>query len=134
MSLRRDFAPSGFFVLRTPLLPFDELPAWAEGADRTELERRLRVAYERPELREGLYLASPLLCDALDAWGSAHARKSLPALVSYFERAASRPTPFGLFAGCSLGEIGDRTRLELEERSRYRRHTRLDMDYLTAMA
>jgi class I lanthipeptide synthase len=134
MSLRRDFAPSGFFVLRTPLLPFDELRAWAEGADRTELERRLRVAYERPELREALYLASPPLCDALDAWGSAHARKSLPALVSYFERAASRPTPFGLFAGCSLGEIGERTRLELEERSRYRRHTLLDMDYPTALA
>jgi class I lanthipeptide synthase len=134
MSFRRDFAPSGFFVLRTPLLPFDELGAWAEDADRGELERRLHAAYERSELREALYLASPRLCAALDAWGSAHARKSLPALVSYFERAASRPTPFGLFAGCSLGEIGERTRLELEERSRYGRHTRLDMDYLTALA
>jgi class I lanthipeptide synthase len=134
MSFRRDFTPSGFFVLRTPLLPFDELASWAEGADRTELERRLRKAYERPELREALYLASPRLCDTLDAWGSAHARKSLPALVSYFERAASRPTPFGLFAGCSVGEIGEQTRLELDERSRYGRHTRLDMDYLTALA
>lgn len=134
MSFRRDYAPSGFFVLRTPLLPFDELEAWMEGADRTELERRLREAYERPELREALYLASPQLFGTLDAWGSAHARKSLPALVSYFERAASRPTPFGLFAGCSLGELGERTRLELEERSRYGRHTRLDMDYLTALA
>jgi class I lanthipeptide synthase len=134
MSFRRDFAPSGFFVLRTPLLPFDELSAWREGADRAELERRLREAYERPELREALYLASPQLCDTLDAWGSAHARKSLPALVSYFERAASRPTPFGAFAGCSLGEIGERTRLELDQRSRYTRHTRLDMDYLTALA
>jgi thiopeptide-type bacteriocin biosynthesis protein len=134
MSFRRDFAPSGFFVLRTPLLPFDELGAWAEDADRSELERRLREAYERPELREALYLASPQLYAALDAWGSARARKSLPALVSYFERAASRPTPFGLFAGCSLGEIGNRTHLELDERSRYGRHTRLDMDYLTALA
>jgi class I lanthipeptide synthase len=134
MSFSRDFAPSGFFVLRTPLLPFDELAAWAEGADRTELERRLREAFERPELREALHLASPQLCNALDTWDSAHARKSLPALVSYFQRAASRPTPFGLFAGCSLGEIGERTRLELEERSCYRRHTRLDMDYLTALA
>jgi thiopeptide-type bacteriocin biosynthesis protein len=133
MSFRRDFAPSGFFVLRTPLLPFDELDAWTEGADRQMLERRLREAYERPELREALYLASPQLCETLDAWGSEHARKWLPALVSYFERAASRPTPFGLFAGCSLGEIGERSCLELEERRHYRRHTRLDMDYLTAL-
>jgi thiopeptide-type bacteriocin biosynthesis protein len=133
MSFLRDFVPSGFFVLRTPLLPFDELDAWAEGADRQVLERRLREAYERPELREALYLASPQLCERLDEWASGHGRKSLPALVSYFERAASRPTPFGLFAGCSLGEIGERTCLELEERGRYRRHTRLDMDYLTAL-
>jgi lantibiotic biosynthesis protein len=133
MSFRRDFAPSGFFVLRTPLLPFDELEAWTEGADRAELERRLHEAYERPELREALYLASPQLCETLDAWGSEHARKWLPALVSYFERAASRPTPFGLFAGCSLGEISERSYLELEERRHYRRHTRLDMDYLTAL-
>jgi thiopeptide-type bacteriocin biosynthesis protein len=133
MSFRRDFAPSGFFVLRTPLLPFDELDGWMQGADRQLLERRLREAYDRPELREALYLASPRLCETLDAWGSEHARKWLPALVSYFERAASRPTPFGLFAGCSLGEIGERSCLELEERSHYRRHTRLDMDYLTAL-
>jgi lantibiotic biosynthesis protein len=133
MSLRHDFAPSGFFVLRTPLLPFDELQAWTEGTDRAALERRLREVYERPELREALYLASPQLCETLDAWGSERARKWLPALVSYFERAASRPTPFGLFAGCSLGEIGERSCLELEQRRHYRRHTRLDMDYLTAL-
>jgi class I lanthipeptide synthase len=134
MSFRREFAPSGFFVLRTPLLPFDELDAWTEGVDRQVLERRLREAYERPELREALYLASPQLCETLDAWGSEHERNWLPALVSYFERAASRPTPFGLFAGCSLGEIGERSCLELEERRHYRRHTRLDMGYLTALA
>jgi len=134
MSFRRDFVPSGFFILRTPLLPFDELDAWTVNADARLLERRLREAYERPELREALYLASPQLCETLDAWETEQARKWLPALVSYFERAASRPTPFGLFAGCSLGEIGDRSCLALEERGHYRRHTRLDMDYLTALA
>ena len=25
------FAPAGFFALRTPLLPFDELVAWSDG-------------------------------------------------------------------------------------------------------
>jgi thiopeptide-type bacteriocin biosynthesis protein len=133
VSFLHDFVPSGFFVLRTPLLPFDELDAWAEGADPHVIERRLREAYERPELREALYLASPHLSETLDAWGSEQAPKWLSALVSYFERAAGRPTPFGLFAGGSLGEIGDRSRLELGQRRHYRRHTRLDMDYLTAL-
>jgi thiopeptide-type bacteriocin biosynthesis protein len=133
MSFRRDFAPSGFFVLRTPLLAFDELEAWTQGADRQVLERRVREAYERPELREALYLASPQLCETLDARGKEHEPKWLPALVSYFERAASRPTPFGLFAGCTLGEIAERSFLELEGRPHYRRHTRLDMHYLSSL-
>ncbi len=49
-------------------------------------------------------------------------------------RAAARPTPFGLFAGCTTGTIGARTCLRFEGMSRYRRHTRLDMDYLWNLA
>jgi hypothetical protein len=30
------FAPSGFFALRTPLLPFDELLTWSTGLQATE--------------------------------------------------------------------------------------------------
>ena len=30
-ALHQDVAPSGFFALRTPLLPFDELLAWSDG-------------------------------------------------------------------------------------------------------
>src|SRR5688572_5909602 len=76
---------SGFFVMRTPLLPFDEWAAWsrdlelpgaaagpaAEAAfdrDVRRLRERLRGWVVRPEIREAIYLASPSLDDAIDAW------------------------------------------------------------------
>src|SRR6516165_10241784 len=72
-----DFIPCGFFALRTPLLPFDELLAWSDrlespsagddparleaacAADRARLLSRLRATFNRPEAREALFVASP---------------------------------------------------------------------------
>jgi thiopeptide-type bacteriocin biosynthesis protein len=152
---RADYTPSGFFALRTPLLPFDELLAWGEelqapavladparleaalAADRARLRQHLRAAIERPEVREALFVASPDLEERLPVWlrepdGEA-GQKMERALVRYFARMAGRATPFGLFAGCSVGTIGRASRLALAERGRYRRHTRLDMDYVVAL-
>ena len=38
-----------------------------------------------------------------------------------------------LFAGCSTGRIADTTRLTLAPRREARRHTRLDMEYVSAL-
>jgi thiopeptide-type bacteriocin biosynthesis protein len=154
-TLPDDLAPSGFFALRTPLLPFDELLAWGDGleaasagddlarleaavaADRARLRQRLRAVFARPEAREALFLASPDLEERFDLWlrqpESEAGRKIERALVRYFARMAGRATPFGLFAGCSVGTVGAETRVVLADRSRYRRHTRLDMDYLVLL-
>jgi thiopeptide-type bacteriocin biosynthesis protein len=150
------FAPAGFFALRTPLLPFDELTSWSAGlsathltdssaaldaaysADRLLLRQRLRDIISRPEVREALCVASPDLDDRLHVWDrepdSEAGEKIERALVRYFSRMAGRPTPFGLFAGCSVGTTGGPTKLALARRSSYRRHTRLDMDYVVALA
>ena len=132
-----------FFVLRTPLLPFDELESWSDGleapaADRERLRARLRALIERPEIREALFVASPNLEVGLEAWrrdpDSKKGRRAEEALVRYVVRMASRSTPFGLFSGCSVGKVGTETRLRLAPREDYRRRTRLDMDYLFALA
>jgi thiopeptide-type bacteriocin biosynthesis protein len=144
---------SGFFALRTPLLPFDELLAWGAGleaaageqagladalrADRARLRERLRALVARPEVRDALFVASPSLDERLDVWlrepDSEAGQKLERALVRYVQRMAGRATPFGLCAGCSVGTLGSETRLVLAERGRYQRHTRLDMDYLVAL-
>ena len=155
MSASRSGAPvlesAGFFVLRTPLLPQDELTAWSSGlgggvqsdagatlaADRARLRQRLRAIVARPEVREALFLASPSLDASLAAWleepESPRGQKIERTLVRYFLRMTSRPTPFGLFAGCSVGTIGERTDLSMGPLASYRRHLRLDRAYLSAL-
>jgi len=145
---------SGFFALRTPLLPFEEFQRWSEGLvapaaardgnleqalerDRAQLREKLRRIIARPEVREALFVASPSLDESLDVWlrepASERGLKVERTLVRYFTRMSARPTPFGLFAGCSVGIVNGQTRLALEGRAGYQRHTRLDMDYLTAL-
>ena len=146
--------PSGFFALRTPLLPFQEFVRWSEGLvapeasragnpdlaleqDRAQLRDKLRQIIARPEVREALFVASPSLDESLELWirdpQGERGQKVERTLVRYFTRMSTRPTPFGLFAGCSVGVVGDRTRLSIDARANYQRHTRLDMDYLTAL-
>jgi len=123
-------AHSGFFVLRAPALPFDVLSA--EGS----LAARLPALLRDPRVREALYVASPSLEGRLESWivdrGSESGRKLEPALARYVARMAGRATPFGLFAGCSVGAVGEKTRLRIAEACR--RHTRLDMDYVVLLA
>jgi lantibiotic biosynthesis protein len=148
-------APVGFFVLRTPLLPFDELLHWSEGlrapsigqhgdlpaalaADGQLLRERLRAIVSRPEVREALLVASPSLCESLPKWlalpESKQGQKVEQGLVRCFARLAAQSTPRGLLAGGSVGLLGPRTLLELGSRQEYRRHTRLDGDYLASLA
>ena len=156
MTDRRDFAPSGFFALRTPLEPFDALLGWGAGlaaagasapdadldaalaADRRVLRERLRALLARPEVREAVFVASPSLEESLHYWldkpEDERGQKVERSLARYVARMAGRSTPFGLFAGCSVGRLGESTRLELAPRARYGRHTRLDMDYVMALA
>lgn len=150
---------SGAFVLRTPALPFEELQNWADGVDASAasqaagppspdrwaaavdgLRTRLRDIVARPEVVQALFVASPSLVSSLSDWrkdpDSRRGMKAERALVRYFARMCGRPTPFGIFSGCSLGKVDENdatTRIELEPLARCRTTSRLDFDYLFAI-
>src|SRR5215212_941479 len=108
--------PTGWFFLRTPLLPVDELIAWSDGleaphsleqperlelawrADRDRLRQRLRDAVTRPEVREAILVASKSLDSGIDVWlrdpGSERGQRIELSLGRYFSRMTWRSTPF----------------------------------------
>lgn len=155
MNDKLTFAPADFFVFRTSLLPLDEFQTWSDGLeapaalddstrleeafarDRALLRERLSTIMSRPEVWDAVFVASPDLDKFLDSWrrepDTKRGRNTERALVRYFSRMAGRATPFGLFAGTSVGRLGSDTKLLIAGRAQYRRHTRLDMDYLFAL-
>ncbi len=147
---------TAFFVLRTPLLPFEEFLGLSQGllspealrtkgdlaeayaADRKLVRSRLQQFVARPEIKEALWIASPEFFESLSTWHNKpegeKGQKIEQSLYRYVARMISRSTPFGLFAACSTGEIGSETRLELGARPDYWRRSRLDMEYLYNLA
>ncbi|MDO1450743.1 lantibiotic dehydratase [Rhodocytophaga aerolata] len=122
----------GFFVIRTPLLPFLECYNLSTN--------KLKLLFENVLLQEALFIASPDLYEAFQVWikGDMQTVKDKQkmelTLTKYLLRMCYRCTPFGLFAGISIGEWRKATDVKLPATTCYRRHSRLDMDYLSALA
>lgn len=116
---------SGFFVMRAPLLPLEEL-------DRLRTDPAYwRSLAARPEIREALHLASPGLVRRL-AGGDPDARVAA-SVTAYLVRMCTRATPFGLFAGCALGSLGDATALLVDGPEGTTRHSRPDTEVLASL-
>ena len=139
-----DFA--NFFVLRTPLLPCEALqdlvprnspnPPVLHAGEQT-IEAAIRDTFRSPLIREALALASPVLhrelftreSDGPETW----TERSYIALLKYLARMATRPTPFGLFAGISTGSTSALTCMDLGSSADYRRCVRVDTSYLASV-
>lgn len=116
---------SGFFVMRAPLLPLEEL-------DRLRADPTYwRSLAARPEVNEALHLASPGLVRRL-ADGNPDARVAA-SVTAYLIRMCTRATPFGLFAGCALGSLGEETALLVDGPDGTTRHSRPDTEVLASL-
>ena len=104
------------FLFRTPYFPFSALSDFKKNQ------------YE-PVYREMLQVATPDLSESIDKYTD----KVHYSAYRYYQRACTRPTPFGLFAGCSVGSVGECTNILLSEQKEYKRNTRLDMNYICAL-
>lgn len=151
------YEAAGFVLIRTPLLPVDvfrelngalESPAasnMATGrpslpldaaiqADTQTLQERLRVQIASPVIQEALLTGSPDLFRAIPRWQRApeskKGQRAQASLLRYLTRMATRPTPFGLFAGVALGHVGPEMDVRVGPLDRNRKRTRPDMQWL----
>ncbi len=120
------------FIFRTPVYSFNLL------------EKKYRLTLDIELLndklfQEAIYLASSDFYKE-SKWssqekilGTKDALKLRISLLKYFTRMAIRCTPFGLFAGCGVGEIGGNSNIVPVPTCKFKSSTRLDMDYLCAL-
>jgi len=128
--------PFSHYVLRTPLFPltfyWDVLENYSEET--------LLLQFENPYVREAIRMASPELLTVLDKWKadpsslSDKKRNSLQlSLLKYIARISARCTPFGLFAGCTVGKITSETNIILNSPENFSRFTQFDMQFWLAL-
>lgn len=119
--MKKHYTPFNKCVFRTPAYDFSM---------RDKLTGNLSDGF-----REALYLASlDFYNEKIKNFNSDKTDdKTKQSLYKYAYRACSRCTPFGLFAGCSVAEISDKTDIILEDSSKNKRITRLDMSYMCAL-
>ncbi|MCL2434809.1 MAG: lantibiotic dehydratase family protein [Lentimicrobiaceae bacterium] len=139
------YLPFQNFVFRTPVFPVNAFFLEMEKLEQDE--GWWKWFLENPLLQEAIFLASPVLYEEIGKFLSGYLTKEKDiekfkhAVLRYFSRMTSRCTPFGLFAGVSVGEFegnearkGAKAQIVLPAISNYRRYTRLDMHYLCALA
>ncbi|GHU61890.1 hypothetical protein FACS1894123_01940 [Bacteroidia bacterium] len=116
------------FITRVPHFPFISL-------DKEQLKEKMHDK----QVQEAIYIASPVLYAELQKYqvgeiiDKSEQQRIESAFFRYLSRMSSRCTPFGLFAGCSVGETtGDKTNIVLD--AGFSRSTRLDMYFLCALS
>jgi thiopeptide-type bacteriocin biosynthesis protein len=135
--------PFDFYLLRIPLLPYSRIIQLHERyKDDNELIGEIKTLFEDPLLQEAIYLASPELYAEMMKWlrnrnalHSPRQRKLALSLYKYLLRMSTRCTPYGLFAGCSIGYLHDGdTVLDPVSGQSWQKVARLDMNCLTELS
>ena len=117
------------FIVRTPILPYKEFH---------NIFSTQKVNHEKLEVftdslfREAIYLASLSLYNETK---SEISEKSKISLLKYYNRASTRYTPFGLFAGVSINKFNqeDYFPKSFSENERLR-DSKLDMHFLVSLS
>lgn len=125
-----------FYMVRVPLLPFDEYLNLFSSEPDTYEENLVFFLKSHPEVREAITVASSSLGaelnDLENLLGSKTNKKKrvqvVSAITKYLIRMSTRTTPYGLFSGVTMGSFDDKTKLSISQKPIKR--TRPDMEWI----
>ncbi len=128
----KNYIASDFFMVRTPLLPTEDYVDMDNLTSMNEY-KKLWEGFKTPWFKEALSVASGDLFEAMNRINQSEGSKSfgqvLSSLLKYYIRATTRPTPFGLFSGISIGKFGNKTDITLASRTKHQKRARIDMEW-----
>ncbi len=131
LTMKYSLSVPDFYLLRTPLLPYHSL---------TEISpEKIKMILKDAGLLEAVWVASPAFYPVLLQWlndeiSDAKSRKKIAyTAAKYLLRMGYRCTPFGRFAGVSIGKWATETAIELAEAVAHKPNVRLDIDYLCSL-
>ncbi|MCK0125295.1 lantibiotic dehydratase family protein [Gelidibacter sp. F2691] len=130
--MKHEFSYSAFnkYVIRTPILPFSEVSDLS-------IEEIIKLC-EQPLISEAIYISSPELHQEMrkliEGVNVKNKEKLVYSLLKYLLRMSHRCTPFGLFCGTAVGDIGEENNIEVNDFKNHKRLTRLDMNFLCSLA
>jgi hypothetical protein len=122
-----DYIISPKVIIRTHRNSFNELKSF--------YKKNIDALFCQTDIQDAIYIASSDLYEKLTKYPSLENKEKEQvrnSFIRYINRMSTRCTPFGLFAGCAIGTIGERTNLTVSQK--IIRHTRLDMNYLCSLS
>lgn len=125
------------YVLRTPLYPISDLFSFLDKIN--EDDSIFKKKFTESLIQEAIFVASPSLYLILKKWLNGELtdikkiEKLKNSLTKYLTRMSSRCTPFGLYAGYSLGTFSDENNISISNNNKHIKYTKLDMFYLVSL-
>nr|WP_240344107.1 lantibiotic dehydratase [Paenibacillus sp. SYP-B3998] len=126
-------------MLRAPILSIQEYLRSLSLLESPEIQSYINLTSvtENPIVREAIAVASPSLLGSLDKLNTMtdfkKKRQTFRSILRYFIRMTSRPTPYGLFSGVTLGRFADETKISFDSVQSYKKRTRPDMEWIFAI-
>jgi len=123
-------------VFRLPQLPYKDIDYFVNLDNYKDQITWIKEKTSDPLIMEALYVASPNLYSQVVKWKNNEIKiekqvKKLEAtLVKYLLRMGTRCTPFGYFAGVSIGNWGKGSSYVIDEKKSIKKRVSLDHAYL----
>ncbi|MBU2974969.1 lantibiotic dehydratase family protein [Zobellia sp. B3R18] len=125
------------FGVRTPLFPYQTIERVYSSKNP---EKEIWNTWNNPLFREAIYLASPQFFQIVTSFLKSDKKDEVKSqdlsitLLKYSTRISTRPTPFGLFGGISMGVFANITDLTLDSLNQHTRKSRIDAGYMGMFA